>query len=84
MILEILEDTEGNLSTWRDPYEWVDPFAEAEEWALRYGRVRQRERHEHDAIHRSYRDEISHLNHVIHQQRSVIETLGPLQTEFRK
>lgn len=42
MTLEIHEDTEGNLSVWRDPYEWVDPFSEAEEWALRWASVKSR------------------------------------------
>lgn len=54
-MIEILEDTHGNLSVWRDVYEWVDPFAEAEEWALRWADERRnsdttrlREAHEHE------------------------------------
>lgn len=40
MTLQIHTDLEGNLSAvWRDPYEWVDPFAEAEFWALRVGEM---------------------------------------------
>jgi hypothetical protein len=42
MTLQIHTDLQGNLSAvWRDPYEWVDPFAEAEKWALRVGQIAQ-------------------------------------------
>lgn len=82
--MEILEDTEGNLSTWRDPYEWVDPFAEAEEWALRWARERQRsdttrlrEAHAHEVrVLKSQRDAL--LRHFCEAKQPTVsvESLG--------
>ena len=81
-MFEVHEDTTGALSVWRDPYLWVDPFAEAEAWALRCGELRQHEREDRDRIRRSFGDEIAHLNWVIEQQRRHISALSPMPHAF--
>ena len=73
MTLQIHTDLEGNLSAvWRDPYEWVDPFAEAEFWALEAAEVRLYAERRLDAERQRYDREVSLLNDVIQTQHKAM------------
>lgn len=68
-MLEVHINPQGELSAvWRDPYAWVDPFAEAEYWALTAATL-QRHAEQEVAAERQHYDRMSvHLSGVIHAQ----------------
>lgn len=69
MTLKIHTDLQGRLSVvWRDPYEWVDPFAEAEHWALVAEENYRRAKAELDDERRHFERVEAHLNGVIQRQ----------------
>lgn len=57
----ILHDFRGNVSAeQRDPYQWIDPFSEIEDWATRCGEMRLRQDEEVARIRERYEAEVAH------------------------
>lgn len=73
MALEVHESVDGTLSVWRDPYEWVDPFAEAEMWALAWAKG-QRTR---DAEIEKATEQVAAHVHAIRLQLDALSPLRP-------
>lgn len=73
MNIEVHTTIAGELSAVRpDPYVWVDPFAEAEQWAVLWGKAATGRAQELDGVRREYEREVTHLRGVIAAQQRVM------------